>query len=105
MRAVVRDVALFWVFTGVGGMIVGLIEKGGRTNFLATAVSNILLSTVVFVISGCLAAGNRWRHLSIVALGTWLTSFANVLLFGFSIGQWAFGIIPAAFSMGMGGAI
>jgi hypothetical protein len=103
---ILRDVAIIVALTFIGGFVIGLsgAPSSPRT-MLAIAASNILLGTIGFVISGCLAAGNRWRHLAYVGLGVWLAGLINVLFFGISIVVWFFSIIAVALMMGAGGAI
>ena len=63
-----------------------------------------LFSIVGFCISGYLAKGNRWKHLSFVALFAWLTSIVNIF-FGFPVVFWlatVFFIFPL---MGVGGGL
>ena len=72
---------------------------------VTATVSNLLLGTVGFIISGCLATGNRWRHLAYVALGAWATSVINVLFLGVEVEQWMLSGFFMAFIMGMGGGL
>ena len=108
---VVRDIILVWIFTAIGGFVVGLATAAGgpqhdpQRYILALAASNILLGTLAFTIVGCLAPTPRWRHLAFVALGSWVSSLINVLFFGFSIGQWIFTAFGMAIMMGLGGAL
>lgn len=103
---ILRDIVIIVALTFIGGFIVGV--AGAPTSsrgMLALAASNLLLGTVGFVISGCLAVGSRWRHLGYVGLGVWLAGLMNVLFFGVGIVQWFFSIIAVALMMGVGGAI
>lgn len=103
---ILRDIAIIVGLTFIGGFVIGLAGSyRSPRGMLAIAASNILLGTVGFVISGCLAPGNRWRHLAYVGLGVWLFGLFNVLFLGFGIVQWFFGIILVALMMGVGGAI
>ena len=103
---ILRDIVIIVALTFIGGFVIGLAAAPTSSRgMLAIAASNLLLGTVGFVISGCLAVGSRWRHLAYVGLGVWLAGLMNVLLFGFSIAQWFFGIIGVALMMGLGGAI
>ncbi|HZO51982.1 MAG TPA: hypothetical protein VFB63_04665 [Bryobacteraceae bacterium] len=106
---IVRDVAIVWILTAIGGFVAGLATAGTqedpRRALLAMVVSNFLLGTVAFTIAGCLAPPNRWRHLAFVALGAWLTSLVNVVFFDVTIVQWATGLIFMSFIMGIGGSL
>lgn len=104
---VLRDVAIIFVLTAMGGVIARFVprEDPAETPIMAIAVSNFLLGTVGFIISGCLATGNRWRHLAYVALGAWLASIINVLFFGFPIQQWMLSAFFMALIMGVGGGL
>lgn len=102
----IRDVVIIVALTSIGSFVIGLVARLGLPlGMVALAASNLLLGTVGFVISGCLAVGNRWRHLAYVAVGVWLAAFTNVLFFGFAIVEWLFGVIAVALMMGLGGAI
>ena len=103
---IIRDVAIVWVLTAIGGFLVGL--AGGATGQNPQAilvVSNLLLGTVAFTIAGCLAPPPRWRHLGFVALGSWLTSLINVVFFKVTIAQWFASIIFLGIIMSIGGGI
>jgi hypothetical protein len=113
MGPIVRDVAIVWVLTSIGGFVVGFataLATGGppkdmQRYMLAIAASNLLLGTVAFTVVGCLAPQARWRHLGLVAVAAWLTSLINVGLFGVSIRQWFLGATSMAIIAGIGGAI
>jgi hypothetical protein len=103
---IIRDVVIVVVLTGIGGFVIGL--SGGlrsSTGMIALAVSNLLLGTIGFIISGCLARENRWRHLWIVALGVWIFGIVNIVFFGFSIGQWIASAFAIALMTGAGGGL
>jgi hypothetical protein len=106
---IIRDVAIVWVLTAMGGFVAGIatggLQRDAQRFMLAVAVSNLLLGTVAFTIAGCFAPPRRWRHLAIVAVGAWLTSLINVMFFGVGIAQWIGGAIFMAIIMGIGGAI
>jgi hypothetical protein len=93
----------------MGGLVAGVALGGSQTDpqrfMLAVTISNVLLGTVAFTIAGCLAPPGRWRHLGFVALGAWLTSLLNVVLFGVTIPQWIGGAIFMAIIMAVGGGI
>ena len=104
--AIFRDVAIVVALTAIGGFVIGL--SGGlrsSNGMTAIAVSNILLGTVGFIISGCLANGNRWRHLGFVALGVWLFGIVNIVFFGISIAQWIYSAFAIAMMTGVGGGL
>ena len=106
---ILRDVAILWVLTAVGGFAIGLTIGRTAPNPATVAMyiagSNIVLGIIGFVISGSLARGPRWPHLAIVALGLWATSLINVFFMGFSLGQWLLGGFMIALMMGMGGGL
>src|SRR5712671_6455708 len=103
---VLRDVAILWVLTAVGGFAIGLMigrtAPSPATVQLYIAASNILLGTIGFVLSGSLARGPRWPHLGFVAAGLWLTSLINVFFMGFAPVQWLLGGIMIVVMMGVG---
>jgi hypothetical protein len=109
MGPVIRDVVIVWVLTALGGIVAGVATAGPQRDahrfMLALMTSNFLLGAVAFTIAGCLAPPGRWRHLGLVALGSWLTSLINVLFFGVTMAQWIGGVIFMALIMGLGGAI
>jgi hypothetical protein len=103
---IIRDTAIVVVFTAIGGFVIGLAGAfGTQRGMLAMIASNFLLGTIGFVVSGCLSRGNRWRHLSFVALGVWLFGLVNVAFFGFTIIQWIISSFAIAMMMGIGGAL
>jgi FtsH-binding integral membrane protein len=106
---ILRDVVIVWVFTFLGGFVVGVATGGpshdAKRYILALAVSNILFGTIGFTIAGCLAPSPRWRHLRWVALGAWLTGLVNVAFLHVSIAQWINGAIFVVLITGLGGAI
>lgn len=108
--AVVRDVAIFWGLTTVGGFIVGFVSAAlhltGGVPVLAIALCNLGLGLVAFTLSGSLVPPSiRWKHLAVVALAAWLTSLVNVAFFHATLLNWAFGAIFIGLLMGLGGAL
>jgi hypothetical protein len=95
VAAIARDVALLLALTFIAG-------------FISTATmrpfSVSLFCIVGFCISGCLAKGNRWKHLGCVALFTWLTSIANVFL-GLAFEFWLLSVFGVFAWMGVGGGL
>lgn len=106
---VVRDVVIVFSLTAIGGFVVGLaagkVDMSSGGGVLGLAASNILLGSVGFVIVGCLAKGNRWRHLACVGVGVWLSGLVNVMLGIISFSQWFFGAFFVALIMGGGGGL
>jgi hypothetical protein len=101
---VLRDVVIIWVLTIMGGIVAGASSRGEPQGG-ALAISNILFGTVGFAISGCLATGNRWKHLSYVAAFSWLTSLVNILIGPVTIDQWLAGLLLWPILMGLGGGL
>ncbi len=101
----IRDVAIVWGLTLVGGLIVGVSEVEGSRKVLAIATSNILLGTIAFSIVGCLTPTQRFRHLFVVALGTWLTSVVNVLGGAASVVGWLFSVVAMLITAAVGGGL
>ena len=102
---IIRDVVIIVALTAIGGFVIGLAGSlNSQRGMLAIIASNLLLGTIGFIISGCLASGNRWRHLVYVAVGVWLAGLMN-LFFGINIIQWLFSVIFIALMMGLGGAL
>lgn len=104
-KAILRDVSIIWGLTAIGGLIIGLATAGRGFPVLAIAISNILLGTIGFVISGCITKLDRFRHLFNVAIGVWLTSLVNVFFLNFTLGQWFMSLIHILMMMGIGGGI
>jgi hypothetical protein len=104
--AVIRDVFIIVVLTAVGGFVVGF-TMGIKSSaaMLAIALSNMVFGTIGFIISGCLAKGNRWWHLAWVGIGVWLAGLINVFAFGFGIVQWIFSVVAIGIMMGLGGGL
>lgn len=103
---IIRDVAIVVGLTFIGGLIIGLAGPATpQRKVLAIVISNLSLGTLGFVISGCLAVGDRWRHLAYVALGVWLFGLVNVIFMGFSVIQWVLSIIAVTLMTAVGGAL
>lgn len=101
--AIIRDVLIIVVLTAFTGTIAAAAVPSKAT--LAIAVSNLFFGTIGFIISGCLARGNRWRHLAGVAFGVWLAVLINVFLSGFTLGSWLWSTVGVVFMAGVGGAL
>jgi len=59
-------------------MIEGSLRLLGRA-FVAVGVSNLVLGSAAFAISGCLVKVNRFRHLFVVAGVAWLGTLLYVV--------------------------
>jgi hypothetical protein len=99
---IIRDVLIIMALLFIGPWAV---DMTWHANMLAMVAAGLLLGTVGFIIAGCLAVGNRWRHLFYVAIGVWLMSILNVLFGPFGIFQWLLSIITDALMMGVGGSL
>ena len=104
-KAVVRDVVMLWILTGIGGFIIGVATVGSELPIGAVALSNVILGIIGFCISGCMMAENRWRHLFIVALFVWLTSIVNIFVGPFSFMNWLLGMVVIFIMLAVGGGI
>lgn len=107
-KAIVRDVVIIWILTAIGGFIIGVATAiTGRSTaaMMAVGVSNIILGTIGFCISGCLIKSKRWNHLVIVAVFLWLTSIINIFFGSSSLLQWFFSIIVILIMMTAGGGL
>ncbi len=106
---IIRDIVIILALSGAGGIVVGVaagrLSWDEQRTMLAVAVSDLLLRTVGFTISGCLARGRRWRHLACVAVGVWLADHMNVLLFGQGIVQRILSAFSVAMAMDIGGGL
>ena len=104
---VLRDVIFVTVLSGFGGFIVGFASTNHNTPLYiySLAISNSLFLTIGFTISGCLAVGNRWRHLAIVAAIVWAVSIFSVIFFGLTFIQWAASVVAIAIFALIGGGI
>ena len=104
---ILRDAIILTVLTGLGGFIVGFAstDHSSRFYFYGLALSNTLFCIIGFAISGCLAVGNRWRHLAFVAVIAWIVSVFNVIFFNLPIVMWMASVVPMAFFALIGGGI
>jgi len=106
---ILRDVAIVFALTAIGGFIAGVATGGPQHNpqrfTMALAASNLLLGTIGFTIAGCLAPKPRWNHLAYVALGTWLAGLINVLFFHVKLTQWMTSGFFVLVIMGVGGGL
>jgi hypothetical protein len=116
-KVLVRDVAIVWVFTALGGFVIGVTAKlfGVAPDFgallaspqmqIALSVSNLVFGIVAFSIVGALKKTDRFKHLFIVAIGAWLISAANMLFMPLTLVQWLLGALFLAVIMAIGGGI
>jgi hypothetical protein len=104
-KAVIRDVIIIWILTGIGGLLIGIATAGSELPMAAIGISNIILGIVGFCISGCMTEENRWKHLCIVAIFVWLTSIINILIGPFALKNWMFTIFIIFIMMVIGGGI
>lgn len=105
---VIRDVVIIFILTALGGFILGIATRtipDKNLVMIALGISNIIFTTIGFVIAGCLKVVHRWLHLFIVALCLWLLGLINVFFFNFSMLEWALGFIAILVAMGIGGGI
>jgi hypothetical protein len=110
VRTILVDVAILFGLTFFGGFVVGFAAAASSVSMgvmmAALAVSNMVLLTIGFVLSGCRSPrGKRWPHLAWVALGIWLVSFLNVLFLGVSLGQWIGSAVLMVICMLIGGGL
>jgi FtsH-binding integral membrane protein len=105
VKTVLRDVAIIFGLTLIGGVIVGVALDSEQNKTVALAVSTILFGIIGFCISGALIKVNRFNHLLKVAIGFWILGIVNVLFGKSTIIQWASSIIVILILMGIGGGL
>ena len=105
---IVRDVTIIWVLSFLGGMVAGVAgpRQNTETVWTSTGVvfADVLFGIVGFCISGCLAKGNRWKHLGYVAFFVLLTSIVNVFL-RLAFELWLLSVFGIFAWMGVGGGL
>ncbi len=101
-KAVIRDIIMILLFTGIGGFVIGVATAGSKLQLGAIGLSNILLGIIGFCISGCLIADNRWKHLIIVAVFVWLTTIVNIFIGPITFSNWLLSILPTFILMAIG---
>tara|TARA_A100001037_G_scaffold305630_1_gene346555 strand:- start:1454 stop:1828 length:375 start_codon:yes stop_codon:yes gene_type:complete len=107
-KAIIRDVIIVWILTSIGGFLVGFqaeVVGGQGATITALALSNMLLGTTAFCISGCMIQEARWKHLAIVATFCWLTSLVNVIVEFMTIADWISSIVWILIWAGLGGGL
>jgi hypothetical protein len=104
-KAILRDLVLVWIFTGLGGLAIGLAFQGSAFPKGTVTAFNILLSIAAFTIAGCLVRVHRFRHIAIVALLVWLSSSVNLLSEHVTLTNWVLAPIPIFLTGAVGGAI
>jgi len=100
---VLRDVAIVYGLTFLGGLIIGTTNLQGARAVVPW--SNLILGVGGFAIAGCLHPVRRWWHLLLVAIGIWLVSLSNVVLYNFSFATWLFSAIITAVVASAGGGL
>ena len=103
--AVIRDLIIIWVVMFPGLFLIALYEAQLSQAWFAKPILYILVGSVGFAISGCIARIDRFEHLFIVAIIFWLTTFFAVLLDYTMFPFWFFGIIHILIMMGIGGGL
>lgn len=103
-KVIIRDAAIVFVLTFLGGFIVGVSATNEENGALGLILSNIIFSIMGFCISGALAKVNRFKHLIKVALLVWLLSTINLLV-GVSFTSWLISIVAVFIFMGLGGLL
>jgi hypothetical protein len=93
--SILRDVVL----------VVALIVMGGPPQSSGLTAGSLLLGGVGFLISGRMSTRNRWRHLTYVTLGVWLTGLIKVLFMRVGFSQWLLHIFPLLVMVACGGAL
>lgn len=82
---VLRDVLIIFGVVFSGGFVtlgIALLADFSRAQFnTALGVTMLLLFTIGFTISGCLAPPGRWRHLLCVAVVVYVTEVIYVVAF------------------------
>ena len=101
---VARDVVLVWGASILGQAVTRVLLQGEVSTF-ARGITNLLVFFVMFCICGCLTPTHRWKHLSLVVLGVWLTSVINLHLVGSPVDFWVLGGLQVLMvPMGLGAA-
>jgi hypothetical protein len=103
-KAVIRDVVIIYIFTGIGGVLIGIVA-GSQPPTTALGFANILLGSIGFCLVGCMTDNKRWQHLTIVAVFVWLTSILNAIFLPFSFTHWLFGLVINFIIMAIGGGL
>jgi hypothetical protein len=105
---ILRDAVIVYLLSFMGGLIVGLTAHEPLSNprpAAALVISNLLFCIFGFTISGCLATGNRWKHLAYVALFAWFAGVVNVIFTPVTIETWLLGVLVMPFLAAIGGVL
>ena len=109
MKMIIRDTALIWGLTAIGGFIIGffgrLYNLDIRTFYFALSISNVILLIVGFCISASLTPKDRFSHIFYVAFAIWLVGALNIFFVGLTFFDWAMSIFLIFLTMGIGGGI
>lgn len=106
--AIIRDVVLINVVTFILGFFLGFAMPNHSFEEMIPTIAlfNIVILTLGFLISGCAAKVNRFRHLRAVAILIWLGSIVNIYIIpGASLLTWLISSIPIAITMLIGGGL
>jgi hypothetical protein len=96
---VLRDVAMIWVISFLGGLF--FVLTGSSTS---AKESDTFWGTVGFVTVGCMTKENRFQHIAAVGIVFWLTHFF-VIFFGATMAQWFTDILLISLMAALGGGI
>jgi len=106
---VLRDILVVSILILAPQKVVAQVCEGATAThlqaLLALSATTLFASTVGFTICGCLAPGNRWSHLGWVAIGAWMVSFCNILLFRGTLTQWLGSAPIMSIGMSVGGVL
>ena len=112
--AVLRDVGTIWFLTFLAGFLPSMVASAAGKQVPMSIVlgAGYIFEIIGFIISGSRAQSNRWKHLFVVAIVTWLSTALNVMFsyLGFfavpiSLRDWLSSIFYILLTMGVGGVI
>ncbi|WP_445637713.1 hypothetical protein NSTC745_02879 [Nostoc sp. DSM 114161] len=106
--AIIRDVVLLNVVTFILGFLLAFAMPNSTLEEMMPTIAlfNFVILTLSFLISGCVAKVNRFRHLRVVAILIWLGSIVNIYIVpGASLLTWLISSIPIAITMLIGGGL
>ena len=105
LKAMALSIAIIFILTVLGGLIVGISGPPKSRYLLAAGVASMLMSTVGFTISGVIIKKDRFIHLFLIAVCVWILGLLNVIMGQVTFSQWVVSLISVCLTAVVGGGL